>query len=677
MQLSAAAALTAVLCFLLRSKWRWMHAACIIFLSAAAAFAGFWLYWDRNVTPVLELSGKTVVIEGLITETDRGPSATSYTVKATFADYPALPKSVPVIIRSIGEIEYKQGDAVRLRARVSAAPDSLWYRSRGILLTGQNARDIQSSAIKEHRVERMILRFRDMLARNIYARLSGQNADIVAAMTLGMKNNIAPEIYAAVGRSGTAHLLSISGLHLSILAAFALALLKKLRCPKALSALTTILVCFLFAAAVGFGASVFRSFVMTAIALSGRMFSRRGDSLTSLGLALLICSIARPNWAVSWGLWLSAGSTLGIILFGGKLARIFHDRLATGGGLSDRILKGVANAGAVSVAAYAFTLPVLLLMSGWISIISPFANILVAPFIPFVILGGIACALIPGEVVPVKIIAWLTDFSTSIVVRISEILARLPFATIAIDESYLLIWLFALCVFTVILIIYRGDKKLVSYALVLSLISFSAGDLSLNGGNKNKLELVTFASHNAAVLLRGNEAVILGTPDLYEISNLLKYLNFRGVRGIPAVIAADCGDRVGSGLLRLSNAYPVDCVIAPNDAFIASMLEEALPQSLVYSGGYAEITVLGGAIISTGLQDDSIYINAGKNQIVKMREQYGIMEFKEPESADIRIYNDGVMLLPQNVPPAFEPVGAHLFGESRVLLKVASAKAAA
>lgn len=666
--LSAAAALSAALCFILRKRFGFTQTLCVVFLSAAAAFAGFYLYSGARLAPVSALAGKTAVIEGLVTGVDSGAASVTYTIKASFPAITGVLDGTTIILRNAGEgLGISSGDCIRCEVRLEPVPQgSSWYDSRGVLLVAYNASEVKRIPENKHLLESRLLKLRETFALNVNIKLSAQNAAIVSAMVLGAKNDIAPEVYAAVSRSGTAHLLAVSGLHLSIISAFVLALLKKLRCPQRAAALAAIAVSFVFTGIVGFGASVLRSFFMTAIALFGRVVYRKSDSLSSLGAALLVLSIARPYWTLGFGLWLSAGSTLGIILFGSSWANVLFERFRRGNIIADKFIKIAAGGAAISVGAYTFTLPVLLVMSGWISIISPLANILVAPFVPVVILGGIFCALVPSTAAPVMIVARVTDICASFVVKISEVLGNLPFAVAALDESWLLILLAGACVLTVALLLYRANKKLIGYAALLLSICFALGELSFALAARNTIELVAFTEKNAAVLIRGREAVILGTPDMYEISNLIKYLNFRGVRDIPVIIAADSGDRVGSGMLRLAETYGVDCVIAPNDAFIAERLAEAMPQSIVYSGGYATITALGGAEISLSLQSTDITVKIGKSEIVKIRGEYGIIE---PVTGRIGVYDGGIMLLPRSTPPAFEPVGAYLFGESRVPIK--------
>jgi hypothetical protein len=385
----------------------------------------------------------------------------------------------------------------------------------------------------------------------------------------------------------------------------------------------------LFCAAAGFGAATTRAFVMTSLTLIGRAFSRRSDALNSLGAALLFCGAYRPEWTLGWGLWISAGATAGIILFADKLTTAVYEKLCTGRKLLDRAAKYAAVAIGVSLAANALTFPVLLLMSGWVSLVSPLCNVLVAPFIPAAIFGGMICAVIPGVSAPVMVAAKITEYSAKIIVAVSRVFAGRPFGVLAVDENWMIAWVLAVSALIAAVIV-RG-KAFARAAVLLAVIGFSSGGLLHGLFYGDTAEYIVLEDRNASVVLRGGEAVVLGAPDRYEITNLARYLGFRGVKRIRAIIAPDCGDNIGGGFKRLDEEFGVDCILAPDDMFIMSSLREAAPESQILAYQYAELNALGLAFSVDG---------------------------------------GGSITLPSTVKaaPVFTPLGTQLFGETRARL---------
>jgi competence protein ComEC len=631
--LSGAAAVTALLCLVARRPLsgerlrHGLHTAAAGLLACAIGFGSYAVHFARDIAPLKALAGQTAVMDIFVSEVDRG-SATSYTVKARFPERPGLPRGANVLLRRAGEYEGLAGDRLMLTATLQAAPDTLWYRSRGIWLVANNAKDVRLLAGPAFWFERQVISLREYLARNIYAKLPPETASIVAAMTFGLGGDIPQGAYAATSRAGTAHMLSVSGLHVSVFAGCAAALLSRLGAQKRLGAFINIGLCFLFCAAAGFGAATARAFVMTSITLAGRAFSRRSDALNSLGAALLFCGIFRPEWALGWGLWISAGATAGIILFADRLTAAAYEKLRTGRKPLDRTAKAVSVAIGVGLAANALTFPVLLLMSGWVSLVSPLANVLVAPFISVAILGGMACAIVPGASAPVMAAAWITEQSAKLIVAVSRTFSELPFAVLAVDENWMIVWVLAASGLAAAAIA-RG-RAFARYAVLVAAISFSAGGLLHGLFYGGAVEYVALQGRNASVVLRGGEAVVLGTPDRYEITNLVRYLGFRGVKRVSAIVAPDCGDNVGGSFKRLAEEFGVACILAPDDAFVLAALREAAPESRVLPCPYAELDALGLAF-----------------------------------SVDA----DGIISLPGRAGDTmFTPLGTQLFGEARVRL---------
>jgi len=252
---------------------------------------------------------------------------------------------------------------------------------------------------------------------------------------------------------------------------------------------------------------------------------------------------------------------------------------------------------------------------------------LIAPFLTPLLLGGIACAALAGGGALMGLLATATDFCCGMVLGVSEALSRLPFSTFAIDQGWHLLLLAGAAAGLVVLWRFAWDKKLMAYGLALLVICWGAGSLSQGWADRNMIELAAVDRCDTAVL------------------------------------AADCPEQIDSGLIRLRDAYPVDCVIGPDDAYILSQLEAALPGCQVYAGGYATVLLLDAAVAVP--QRDS-GVRVGGKKVLKIDEEYAIMVAGEDDV--VRVYRSGVLIPPAGVHPLAEPVGRQLYGETRVLL---------
>jgi len=638
---------------------------CVSLFTVAAACVACVFYQARSVLPLERVEGETVVVEGLITSAEALGKSNSYTVRARFPENPGLPGGKTIAVRQYGDAEFFTGDTVRCAVKLST-PSSTnyesYYRAQGIAAMGTVVDGIRPAELAGFRAQRLFLGLRELLRQNVYRHLEGDVADVVSAMVLGMQDQVSSELYTQINRSGVSHLLAVSGLHLSVVTASVLAVLERLRVNRRLAGALALLAAALFLLLVGPRASLVRAFVMTAVMLLARILSQKDDPLTSLGLAVLVCCVFWPYWTLSKGLWLSAGSTLGILLLGQRWSNALTKRLKTGNKLLRYPLSFVLANLAVSGAAYLFTLPLLLVYNGWISLVSPLSNLLVAPFVTPVIVCGILCAAV-GDALFMRPVATVCRWCTRAILGVASFTSELPLATTSLDQAYKLIWLAGAAAGAALLLRYKADRRLLGFGAALCALTFCAGGFSHAWAARNTVELVTISRCDAVLLLRGDEAVLLGAPTRYNIGQLSKYLHFRNVRRVSAVVAPDYGEQIDSGILRLAGEYGVDCVVGPDDAYILGQLELALGQP-VYSGGYAVVEVLGGVEITISQSGDEITVTAGGEQAHK--HLGGPAAWKD--DGDIHIYEDAALRLPPNRAALWEPVGGRLYGEQRLEL---------
>lgn len=668
---SAALAATGVLFRLLRAWLKVPPALVFVCLSGAVAFAACALYVERTVTPFAALEGKTVEVRGLLLDKSSAGRATTFTMRANFTEHPELPQGRTVRLRAYNELSIAPGDIVRCRITATLPENTAgarYYRVKGIALLGAMDGGYALAQDETMRPYAAMMKLRARMRENLYYHLPDRHAAVVSAMVLGLQDDVPADLYTALNRSGTSHFLAVSGLHLTIITAFILGLLRRTPLPARVSALLALLAGLLFAGLVGFSASVMRAFLMLALTTLAGLFSRRAESLNSLGFALLLLCAVRPEWTLGRSLWLSACSVAGIVTLYPRLYGYLKARFALRGRVAGYLLRAVLSAFSVSLGAYAFTLPILLLSTGWVSLISPFANVLAAPFGAPLILCGALCAL-PGVsgVLPGFVPA-ITRFCASMFLGVSEVFAHVPLAIYAFDESYKLILLAGILAGGIWLYLRRAqwDRRVAAVCLSLVVMCGGAGALSLEAARRGTVELAVLADCDTAVLLRDGQAVLLGAPTRYNVGKVLRYLDFRGVGRVSAVVAPESTARIDSGLLRLRDACTIDSLIGPDDAVILSQLSAALPDTAVLSGGYADIEVLGGVRIYLDTHGDGIKVAVGGNVLLKNNAEYGILA--EYNDAVIRLFRDGALLLPRDTRALSEPVGARIYGETRVQL---------
>jgi competence protein ComEC len=299
--------------------------------------------------------------------------------------------------------------------------------------------------------ERAPERARGALAGGLESLLPEPQASLAAGILLGQRSTLPPDLREQLARSGTSHIVAVSGYNVGlVVAAFgtvaAGAGAAPGRRPRRRHRLATIacasLALWAFVALVGASGSVLRAGAMAQLALAGRAFEREGagGALLLWGSAALLAW--RPDLAVDAGWQLSFLGTAGLVWLGPALAGRFAVLPAT-----------VREALGATLAAQVFVLPALAVTFGRVSLVAPLSNVLALPLVGPVMLGAaltsVAALLCPPAA---PLLAGLTWAPATALLRVVAWTAGLPFAAVYLPPwsplavaAYLAV-LVALCV---------------------------------------------------------------------------------------------------------------------------------------------------------------------------------------------------------------------------------------
>jgi competence protein ComEC len=126
-------------------------------------------------------------------------------------------------------------------------------------------------------------------------RLTNADAIMLAAMVTGDRTYLSHPLRVGFERTGSFHMLVVSGFHLAIVAGCVLWLARKLRFPRVPATLLTILASFAYALFTGFATPVQRSLWMVTLYLLGRLLYRDRSPLNTIGFASLCLLAASPR----------------------------------------------------------------------------------------------------------------------------------------------------------------------------------------------------------------------------------------------------------------------------------------------------------------------------------------------------------------------------------------------
>lgn len=126
-------------------------------------------------------------------------------------------------------------------------------------------------------------------------RATSEDAAMLTAMLTGDRSYLTRGLRAGFERTGSFHLIVVSGLHLAILAGCIFALARRLRLPQLPTTILTIVITLAYALFTGFAVPAQRSFWMITLYLVGRLLYRDRSPLNAIGFATLCLATASPR----------------------------------------------------------------------------------------------------------------------------------------------------------------------------------------------------------------------------------------------------------------------------------------------------------------------------------------------------------------------------------------------
>lgn len=270
---------------------------------------------------------------------------------------------------------------------------------------------------------------RAYVEKYIKSAYSEQNYGVMLALTVGDTSALSEETANAFRLSGLAHVFAVSGLHIGLFSSLFLLLSKLLKLKRFKKCALVLIPTLFYVGICGFSSSSVRAFIMLAVILLSQQIGFKHDKLSALSIAALIITFISPRSAFNKGWQLSFSAIAGIFLLSPVLKRgtkplpeIFGESVS------------------VSLAAQLGTLPILTDMCGYMSIIAPFANLIMLPIISIIyqitavlcLIGIPLFALGAGENA-FKIISFLPDNALS---AISAIITAVNYEKLIIPFTF-------------------------------------------------------------------------------------------------------------------------------------------------------------------------------------------------------------------------------------------------
>ena len=273
-----------------------------------------------------------------------------------------------------------------------------------------NQAEIQVKSDRFYKIAEGLYQLRRKAGSKVDALLPEQEASVMKTMLLGEKGILDEEIKGLYQRNGIAHILAISGLHISMIGMGLYQLLRRAGLKIKLSAILASMIIVLYGMMTGFAVSAIRAIAMFLLQMLAQILGRTYDRITALAVAAVLVLVEQPLYLFHSGFQFSFLCVLGISLILPVLGNVRKGK---------KLFEGVA--------LMAVTLPVYLGVFYQIPVYSMFLNFIVLPMMSILMGAGIVMILAAFLCTPLAIpAAWLITGILMVYERIGLFTEKLP-----------------------------------------------------------------------------------------------------------------------------------------------------------------------------------------------------------------------------------------------------------
>ncbi len=224
--------------------------------------------------------------------------------------------------------------------------------------------------------------WRELLRQSLYHYLDDQEAGTISAIVLGDRGHIPKEINMAFRHTGTGHILVIAGLHMAMMTAMVIFILKIIRIPRLWQVALSILMIITYALLTGGSIPVLRAAFMASVVLASMTVELESDALNSLSFAALMILLMDAGNLFDTSFQLSFAAVAAIVM----LYTPIEKRLS--------FLPGwLAGAIAVSTAAWIGITPLQIGHFGTLAPVALIANLVIVPLLDITVALGLSLSL--------------------------------------------------------------------------------------------------------------------------------------------------------------------------------------------------------------------------------------------------------------------------------------------
>ena len=272
-----------------------------------------------------------------------------------------------------------------------------------------------------------------------------KKAAILSAMIFADKSQISPDDNEAFKRSGSMHILAVSGLHVGIIYMLILSMIKSIPLPfrlkKYSESILTCLLIWVYVMVIGSPSSASRAAFMFSMLCIAKIVQRDYHPINILALSAMIQSLINPFVLFQVGFQYSYSAMIGILLFMPLLQGLVSPKM--------QFLKTLWLLFCVSFCAQMAIAPLSLYYFGSVSLVSSFSSLLVVPVASISISSSLFIVIL-GDIVPfvADLLSEISSTGISIILKTNQYFSSFSFAESSFELKFIqLIVIYAVLLF--------------------------------------------------------------------------------------------------------------------------------------------------------------------------------------------------------------------------------------
>lgn len=420
---------------------------------------------NKKYTDVYKIN-EIVEVTGIIEKIEYKEYSNKYIIRLKSLNGKRYTNAKLILYTKKENVKLECFDFIKLRANYSEPEDSRNYKgfSYKSYLKQNNIygiiEQIEEIQVLENNKVNIISRFANNIKTTIIDEannnLSKDASAIFSGILLGEKSEISDEINTYFREGNMAHILAVSGAHVSYIIFTVNIFLSK--STKKFYIIFTIALLIFFMILTGLTPSVIRACIMSIIALIAKIVHKKSDIYTNLSLSAIIILLSNPYTIFNIGFQLTYLGTLGIVLLSKKITFFTEGIFIKKENKYSKLKKSIINLILISISVQILIAPIILINFNTVSCNFLISGVVSTPVFSAIMVIGIVCLI----VVPFRKICFpILEILIDSLIGISKFISNIPFLKFLLPTPSLVL----IIVYYIILIAILFFKSEIMYRI--------------------------------------------------------------------------------------------------------------------------------------------------------------------------------------------------------------------